>query len=163
MTESTEPRSESAGSPPPGAAGGFRVHPLDLLVLLMAAALAALSYAFFFQRSPVPRPVDPFLGAVIEVEFTADRAWKETFPFPGKNVRIQEFLLGEVVERKVAAPGPPPTIHLRIHVFERAKQNPDAITLSRKAMRRGSVITLDADGSAVQAEVVSVERTAVDR
>ena len=159
MTESMEPRAESAGSPPPGAAGGFRVHPLDLLVLLMAVALAALSYAFFFQRSPVPRPVDPFLGAVIEVEFTADRAWKETFPFPGNDVQIQEFLSAEVTERRVVQPGPPSRVLLRLHVLDRERQAPEAITLFREVMRKGSLIQIAAHNSVIHAEVVSVELT----
>ncbi|MHC4821874.1 MAG: hypothetical protein ACYTDX_09170, partial [Planctomycetota bacterium] len=53
---------------------GFRIHPLDLLVLVMAIGLATLAYAYLFKRSPVPRVVDRFLGAEVEDYLVTDVA-----------------------------------------------------------------------------------------
>ncbi len=140
------------GDPP----RGFRVHPLDLLVLVLALSLAALAYAYLFRSSPAARPVDPFLGSVIEVEFKADREWKERFPPRGAPVLLEEVLVADVEQRAPSPEGGPGTVRLRLRVRERNQQKPEAMTGFRKAMRVGSTVQLSAGNFVVPAEVILV-------
>jgi hypothetical protein len=140
-----------------GAAGSgaprFRVHPLDLLLLLLACGLGALAFAKLFRESPLPLPSDRLLGAELEVEFAEDRPWKGGFgPVKGR-LQIEDSLFSEVVERS-AAPGD--RVRMRLRVLGRDLQRPDELTHFRRILRRGASITLSEEDAEVEAEVLSI-------
>jgi hypothetical protein len=148
-----------------GGGPGFRVHPLDLLVLLLAVFLGVAAYTFLFHRQPVPRPVDPLLGKVLLLEFPADREWKRSFPEAGKEVLLDDMLLCDVEEVAPAAPSPDspspdsahPRVRLRVRVRERSAQRPDTMTLFRTGIRRGTRLRVSDREDEVEAEVLEVE------
>ena len=142
---------ESGGSP------GFRVHPLDLLVLLLALFLAAAAYTFLFHRQPVARPVDPLLGKVLVLEFPADREWKLSFPAEGRQVLLEDMLLCDV--EKLERVGVPtgsavPVVRVSVRVRERSGQRPDAMTQFRTGIRRGTRLRISDRDNEVEAEIV---------
>ncbi len=141
------------GTSEPDGRRRFRVHPLDLLLVLLACGLGALAWAKLFRESPLPLPSDRLLGAELEVEFAVDRPWKEGFPTEGRPVRIEDALFAEVIER---APGPESRARLRLRILGRELQRPDALTRFRRVLRRGAVLTLSEADSEVAAEVLSV-------
>lgn len=142
------------GRGPVGARG--KIHVVDLAALVLAAGLAALAYAYLFRRSPVPRPVDPLLGAEIDVEFRPDKPWKNAFPETGKSAYLDEYLEADVVGAEAA--GDVRAVHLRVK--GRDAQKPEALTLFRTGVRRGSSLRLSSEGSEVTVEVVSVKTVA---
>jgi hypothetical protein len=132
---------------------GFRVHPVDLLVLVLAVGLAALSYAYLFRRSPVPRPVDRFLGMVLEVQFEVDRPWKADFPAPGAPVCVDDYLVTDVVKAEGSAGRR--TLVLRVRARE--GQKPETMTQFRTGVFRGCTVRLLSGVSQVTGEVLSVQ------
>ena len=138
---------------------GFRVHPVDLLVLAVAVALACIAYAYLFRRSPVPRPVDRFLGMVLEVDFEADRPWKKDFPVRGDTVTVEDYLVATVLDAGPAPGGPEGVRRIRLRVADRESQKPEAMTLFRTGVFVGTRlrITCIQKRSEVTGEVVSVE------
>ena len=133
-----------------------RIHVVDLVALVLAIGLAALAYAYLFRRSPVPRPVDPLLGAAIDVEFRPDKPWKNAFPETGKSAYLDEYLEADVTGAENA--GGVRVVHLRVK--GRDAQKPEALTLFRTGVRRGTSIVLSSEGAEVQAEVVDVKTVA---
>jgi hypothetical protein len=129
-----------------------RLHPVDLLALILAIGLAFLAYATLFRRTPVSRPVDPLLGATVELEFAVDRPWKRTFPDPHRIVRLEDYLEAEVLGADDA--GGVRTLRLRI--LDRDRQRPDALTLFRTGIRLGTRIRLVTPEAEVEAEVLRV-------
>ncbi len=143
-------------SEPDSPTRGFRVHPLDLLVLVMAIGLGTLAYAYLFKSSPVPRVVDRFLGAEIEVEFEIDRDWKKEFPQVGESAEIEDYLVTDVVERKEQQWEDRARARVLLRVKDRHGQRPETMTLFRSRIRRGIRVRIAQDGSEVEAEVISV-------
>jgi hypothetical protein len=140
--------------------GERRVHPVDLLALLLAVGAAVGGYAFLFRRQPVPRPADPLLGAVIDAEFPADRAWKREFGRPGERLLLDDLLTVEILE---AGPGAlEGSRRLRLRVAGRDAQESWAVANLRWGIHRGSSVALRDEGGAggivstVTAEVVAV-------
>ena len=133
-----------------------KVHVVDLVALVLAAGLAALAYAYLFRRSPVPRPVDPLLGAAIDVEFRPDKPWKHSFPEIGKSAYLDEYLEADVTGAEDV--GGVRVVHLRVK--GRDTQKPEALTLFRTGVRRGTSLRLSGDGSEVVVEVVDVKTVA---
>jgi hypothetical protein len=142
---------EPAPTPP-----GPRLHPVDLLVLVAAAALTCVAYAYLFRRSPVPRPVDPLLGKELLVEFAEDRDWKSAREFlrPGHGASLEDYLEAEVVGEGPPAPERPGTRRVRLRIGERKAQRPEAITLFRTGIRRGTRVRVTSRRSEVEAEVL---------
>ena len=136
-----------------------RVHPVDLLVLVVALSLGALAYAYLFKRSPVSRPVDAFLGIVVEVEFDADRDWKREFPKVGDEVTIEQYLVAETLSAGPAPGGPEGRRRVRLKVHDRESQKPETMTLFRTGVFRGALVRVGSleRRSEVQGEVISVE------
>jgi len=134
-----------------------RIHPVDLLVLVLAVVLAVAAWSFLFRRTPVPRPVDPLLGAVVTVEHVPRHDWQRRFPEEGPEVRIEEYLSAEVVGGPDRSPDDPTAVRLRLRVHGRDEQRPEGLTLFRTGIRRGSLIRITNLRSEVRAEVVSVE------
>ena len=136
-----------------------KIHVVDVVVLVLAAGLAMLAYAYLFRRTPVPRPVDPLLGAEIVVEFRPDKPWKRDFPVVGATVYIEEYLEADVVS--VEMQGGMRTAHLR--VLGRDTQKPEALTLFRSGVRRGGELHLNDLDHEVKVEVVDVKLVAEKR
>ena len=147
MTESAPPLS-----------GRFRVHPVDLLVLVLAAALGALAWAYLFRTSPVPRPVDPYLGKEIELEFAADRDWKREFPAVGESVHLEEYLMASVLGREVVEENGRTLVRVRLRIHDRETQKPEVMTLFRTGVRRGTRLRMSTHQSEVEAEVLTALR-----
>lgn len=146
-------------APPGPAPRRFPIHPLDLLVLVLAVAAAMLAYSYLFRTSPVPAAGDWLLGAEIEAEFTADRPWKEAFPASGSRVRVEDALVVEVLERSVGDAPPSPgagRVRLRLRVAGRSEQPPDARLMLQRKLRRGSTILISDRESEVAAEVLAI-------
>lgn len=137
----------------PAAAPRFRVHPLDLLLLLLAAGLAALAWAKLFRESPLPLPSDRLLGAELEVEFAEDRPWKGGFGPVGGRLQIEDSLFSEVLER---TPAEGARVRVRLRILGRDLQRPDELTHFRRVLRRGAAITLSEEDAEVEAEVLSI-------
>lgn len=138
---------------------GFRLHPLDLLFLLLAVFLAIAAYTFLFERQHVPRPVDPLLGATIVVEFPAHREWLLEFPRVGEQVLVDDMLLCDVVEAKSVKPSHGPGVPVRtahLLIRDRSGQRPEAMGHFRRGIRRGSRLLISVRESEVEAEVVEV-------
>jgi hypothetical protein len=132
------------------------IHPVDLLALVLAVGLAVIAYAYVFHRTPVPRPVDPLLGAELVVEFEADRDWKRTFPLPHRVVLIAEYLDAELLEDPAPAPDRDGWRRLRLRILGRDRQRPEGLTMFRTGIRRGAAIRIISPDSELTAEVVSV-------
>jgi len=138
-----------------------RPHLLDALALAAALAASVVLYAVLFRRTEVPRPVDPLLGIVLEVDFEADIAWKREFPKTGTKVLIDELLAADV-EAVGDAPERPGRRRVRLRVRAREGQEPSAILGFRWGIARGSRVSVaDAPGegrpvSTVSGEIVSV-------
>jgi hypothetical protein len=144
-------------SDPADAAPRRRVHPLDLLVLVLAAGLAALAYAYLFRTNPIPLPMDPYLGAEVEVEFIADREWKRTFGTPGAALSLHGTLACEVLEATGPAEGAAdPRRTLRLRIAGREHQRAEALTHFRTAIRRGFRVRLVGFADEVEGEVTRV-------
>jgi len=136
------------------------IHPVDLLALVLAIGLAVVAYAFVFHRTPVPRPVDPLLGAELTVEFPAARTWQRDFPLPHRVVMIAEYLDAELVGEPVApAPG---VVRLTLRILGRDRQRPEGLTMFRTGIRRGDVIRLTSPDETVTAEVLEVRKPGDD-
>jgi hypothetical protein len=133
-----------------------KVHVVDVVALVLAAGLAVLAYTYLFRRTPVPRPVDPLLGAEIALEFRPDKPWKETFPLTGKSAYLDEYLEADVLGAETADG----VRTVRVRVKGRDAQRPEALTLFRTGVRRGTSLLLSSDGSEVRAEVVDVKAAA---
>jgi hypothetical protein len=151
VTEATPPRP------------GLRLHPVDLLVLLVAAGLASLVYAYFFRTTPVGRPVDSLLGATIEVEFRADRDWKRSFPAPGAAVIVEDFLVCDVAGSPAPGGAGGDAVRLSLRVRGREAQRPEAMTHFRSRLRRGTRVRLHDSTGEVEAEVLSVSAPPVGK
>jgi hypothetical protein len=136
-----------------------KVHVVDLVALVLAIGLAALAYAYLFRRTPVPRPVDPLLGAAIDVEFRPDKPWKQSFPVTGKSAYLDEYLEADVTGAEDT--GGVRVVHLRVK--GRDTQKPEALTLFRTGVRRGTSLRLSSEGSEVVVEVVDVKTVAENR
>lgn len=138
-----------------------RPHLLDLLALAAALAASVVLYAVLFRRTEVPRPIDPLLGTVVEVDFEADLAWKREFPRAGAKVLLDDLLAADV-EAVGDAPERPGRRRVRVRVRAREGQDPAAILGFRWGIARGSRISVaDPPGegrtvSTVAGEVVSV-------
>jgi hypothetical protein len=143
-----------AGPQSAGARG--RIHVVDAVALVLAAALAVLAYSYLFRRTPVPRPVDPLLGAEIVVEFRPDKPWKAAFPKAGATVLLDEYLEADVTGAEDA--GGVRTVRLRVR--GRDVQKPEALTLFRTGVRRGTSLVLSTEDSEVRVEVVDVKTVA---
>lgn len=144
-----------------------RLHFVDALALLLALAAATIAWAFLFRRrEPPPRPVEPILGAVLDVEFAADLPWKQTFPAAGARVVLDEALDAEVLSAGPAPSGRAGFRGARLRVACRDEQKPDSLNEFRWGVWRGSRLWMrsreDAGPpiSAVEAEVVAVEPAA---
>lgn len=135
---------------------GRPIHPVDLLVLAAAAALGCVAYAYLFRRSPVPRPVDPLLGKVVEVEFPADRPWKRDFPVVGAPVMIEDYLVSEALEAGPVAGGSEGHRRALLRILDRDSQRPETMTLFRTGIYRGTKVRLTSDRQEVVGEVVDV-------
>ncbi len=133
-----------------------RIHIVDLVAVVLAALLAVLAYTYLFRRTPVPRPVDPLLGAEISVVFRPDTEWKRGFPQIGKSVFLEEYLEADV--RSAEDRGE--TRVVRLVVRGRDTQKPEALTLFRTGVRRGSVLRMNDLDNEVQVEVVDVTKAA---
>ena len=129
-----------------------RIHVVDAVVLVLAAGLAVLAYAYLFRRTPISRPVDPLLGAEIDVEFRTDHAWQREFPAVGKWVYLEEYLQADVIRAQTSGD----TRIVNLKVRDRSTQNPFALTLFRSGVRRGSRLVLSDQGNEVRVEVVDV-------
>ena len=134
-----------------------RIHPVDLLVLVLAGVLAVAAYSFLFRNTPVPRPVDNLLGVVITVEHTPKHEWQRRFPEEGPGVRIEEYLSADVIGGPEPSPTDPAAVRLRLRIHDRDDQRPEGLTLFTSGIRRGSMIRLSNRKSQVVAEVVAVE------
>ena len=139
-----------------GARTWGRVHVVDLVALALAVGLAALAYAYLFRRTPVPRPVDPLLGAEVVVEFDGDRAWKESWPAVGGPGSLEEYLGAEVVAVERGLADSPRRARVRLRVLGRETQRPEAMTLFRTGVRRGSVLRMSDLESEIRVEVIEV-------
>ncbi len=136
------------------------IHPVDLLALVLAIGLAIVAYAFVFHRTPVPRPVDPLLGAELVVEFPADREWKRDFPLPHRIVMISEYLDAELVgDPAESGPG---TVRLTLRILGRDRQRPEGLTMFRTGIRRGDVLRLNSPDEVLEAEVLEVRKPGDD-
>jgi hypothetical protein len=133
-----------------------RVHVVDLVALVLAASLAVLAYTYLFRRTPVPRPVDPLLGAEISVVFRPDAEWKRAFPAPGASVFLEEYLEADVKSAEDRGD----TRVVRLVIRGRDTQKPEALTLFRTGVRRGSVLRMNDLDDEVQVEVVDVTKAA---
>ncbi len=136
---------------------GFRVHPVDLLVLAVAVALACVAYAYLFRRTPIPLPVDRFLGTVLVVEFPADRPWKRDFPGRDAPVMIEDFLSAEVVEISGDDARPGGVRVLTLRVVRKMGQGPGTITTFRTGIHRGARVRISQHHSEVTGEIVEVQ------
>lgn len=136
----------------PGTRERGRIHVVDLVVLVLAAGLAVLAYTYLFRNSPISRPVDPLLGAEVDLQFKVEHPWQTEFPAAGAAVEIEEYLRADVVRAETRATGRAVTLKIR----DRSTQNPDALTLFRGGLRRGSLVTLNDRANEVRAEVVEV-------
>lgn len=133
------------------------IHPLDGLVLVLAIGLAVVAYAYLFRRTPVPRPVDPLLGAEVLLEIRVDRPWKAAFPGDADRVTIEEYLATDVVSGPAPVEGRDDAVRLRLRIRSRDAQQPEALTLFRTGIRRGSILRLSTLDAEVRAEVIEVE------
>lgn len=129
-----------------------RIHVVDAVALVLAAGLAVLAYSYLFRRTPVPRPVDPLLGAEITVKFRPDEPWKQEFPAVGASVSLEEYLEADVTGADTA--GGVRTVRLRVR--GRDTQKPEALTLFRSGVRRGSELRMNDLTSEVRVEVTDV-------
>jgi hypothetical protein len=141
----------------------FRVHPLDLLVLVVAVVLGCVAYAYLFRRSPIPRAVDPLLGKVVEIEFAVDRPWKREFPRAGDEALIEDYLRTEVLEAGPAQGKGEDRRVARVRVLERNAQKVEAMTLFRTGVKRGMRVRLTSRDSEVTGEVLDVRPAAETR
>ena len=138
-------------------------RPLSLLAVLGAALVATAGWSFLFRRTEPPRPVDPLLGAVLEVRFEADLPWKREFPAAGSTVRVDGILRAAVEAVDLPEPGAPARRRVRLRVLDRAGQEPWAWREFRWGIVRGSTVALQDEpapggiASLVNGEVVSVE------
>ncbi len=137
---------------PPGEAPRLRVHPLDLLFVVLAAAAAWAGYAFLFRDTPVARPGDRVVGSELLLEFRADRPWKREFAVPGRTLVVEDRLAADVLEVTTPPDGPADARRVRVRVRERDAQRPFAVTQLRKVLRRGVVLVLRDDRSEVEEE-----------
>jgi len=133
------------------------LHPLDLLVLVLAVVLAVIAYAYLFRSSPVSRPADVLLDAEITLEYEADRPWKRAFPAKGAAVLLEEFLQLVALDSPQPVKGRPGVVRVTVRVLGRDLQKPEALTHFRGGVRKGSQVRLADQDSEVTAEVVSVE------
>ena len=136
-----------------------RIHVVDVVVLVLAAGLAALAYAYLFRSTPISRPVDPLLGAEIVVEFRAEHEWQREFPAVGKWVHLEEYLVADVIRAQTNAD----TRVVALKVRDRSTQNPFALTLFRSGVRRGSRLVMNDHENEVHVEVVEVRLAAEKR
>jgi hypothetical protein len=128
------------------------VHPIDLLAVVLAVGLAALAYAYLFRRSPVPRPVDPLLGARVTVVFPLDRPWKSEFAKRGDKVQLEEYLTADVAETRDDGGRRTATLVVR----QREAQTPEALTLFRSGVRVGSELRMNDQTRETRVEVLDV-------
>lgn len=138
-----------------------RPHLLDLLALAAALAASVALYAVLFRRTAPPRPVDPLLGTVIEVDAAADYPWKREFPRAGEQVMLDDLLAADVLEAG-DAPDRPATRRIRLRIRDRQGQDPAAILNFRWGISRGSRVSVSGSGadgrpvSTLPCEVVTV-------
>ena len=125
---------------------------MDAVVLVLAIGLAVLAYTYLFRNSPISHPVDPLLGAEIDLEFRPERPWQREFPAVGKPVYLEQFLQGDVTRAEMRGDVRAVTLKIR----DRSTQNPDALTLFRSGVRRGSSLVMNDHANEVRAEVVEV-------
>jgi len=151
MSESSEPKPR------------IRVHPVDLLVLVVAVALGCVAYAYLFRTSPIPRAVDPLLGKVVEIEFAVDRPWKREFPRVGDEALLENYLRTEVLDVGPVPGAGDERRRVRVRVLERNAQKVEAITLFRTGLNRGMRLRLISRASEVTGEVVEVREPGATR
>jgi hypothetical protein len=134
-----------------------KIHVVDAVALVLAAGLAVLAYSYLFRRTPVRRPVDPLLGAEITVEFRPDKPWKQQFPAVGASVLLEEYLEADVTSAETSES----VRTVRLRVRGRETQKPEALTLFRTGVRRGSELRMNDLTGEVRVEVIDV-RPATD-
>ena len=120
---------------------------------VLAIGLVVVAYAFLFHRTPLPRPVDPLLGATLDVEFRADRPWKSVFPAAGASLLVEDYLQVDVVGEPVRGPG---TVRMELRIRGRDDQRAEALTLFRTGIYRGTRLRVRDGESEVEVEVLAV-------
>lgn len=136
-----------------------RIHVVDLVVLVLAGGLAVLAYTYLFRNSPISRPVDPLLGAEVDLSIAVEHPWQAEFPAIAAPVEIAEYLRADVLRAETKGAVRAVTVKIR----DRSTQNPDALTLFRGGLRRGALVTLNDLANEVRAEVVEVRLLAVTK